>query len=206
MRFACPQGQVILFSITREEQIVVLLARPTANGRDSINHHTVVRVAQNIVLETVGWSVQSHTTKVTTWDARLGILKEICLELPCGVRIQEVDEGKTRNKHNARKLQERKQNMVNNKEEDEGKTVTRTMEEICGHVNKDEVTANTWIARRHEPGVKNQDPGGSTQAEHSGCATQYPGGERKNIAQAVVSVPRTRTPTHRRQGRPPTIA
>ena len=77
---------------------------------------------------------------------------EICLELPCGVRIQEVDEGKT---------------------------VTRTMEAICGHVNKDELTANTRIARRHEPGVKNQDPGGSTQAEHSGCATQYPGGERK---------------------------
>ena len=58
MRFACPEGQVILFSITREEQIVVLLARPTANGPqglelrgDSIDHHTAVRVAQNIVLE-----------------------------------------------------------------------------------------------------------------------------------------------------------
>ena len=109
----------------------------------------------------------------------MALATEICLELHCGVRIQEVDEGKT---------------------------VTRTMEEICGHVNKDELTANTRIARRHEPGVKNQDPGGSTLAEHSGCATQYPGGERKNIAQAVVRVPRTRTPTHRRQGRPPTIA
>ena len=53
MRFACPEDQVILFSITREEQIVVLLARPTANGpqglelrKDSIDHHTAVRVAQ----------------------------------------------------------------------------------------------------------------------------------------------------------------
>ena len=62
--------------------------------------------------------------------------------------------------------------MVSNKEEDEGKTVTRTMEEICGHVNKDELTANTRIARRNEPGVKNQDPGG---------ATQYTGGEIKKI-------------------------
>ena len=62
--------------------------------RDSIDHHTAVRVAQNIVLEPLGQSVQSHTTKVTSWDARLGILKGICSELPCGVRIQEVDEGK----------------------------------------------------------------------------------------------------------------
>ena len=58
MRFACPEGQVILFSITCEEQIVVLLARPTVNGPqglelrgDSIDHHTAVFVAQNIVLE-----------------------------------------------------------------------------------------------------------------------------------------------------------
>ena len=69
--------------------------------------------------------------------------------------------------------------MVSNKEVDEGKTVTRTMEEICGHVNKDELTANAPIARRHEPGEKNQDPGESTHAEHPGGATQYPGGERK---------------------------
>ena len=84
-----------------KEDEVVLLARPTANGpqglelrRDRIDHHTAVRVAQNIVLEPLGWSVQSHTTKVTSWDARLGILKEICSELPCAVRIQEVDERK----------------------------------------------------------------------------------------------------------------
>ena len=38
------------------------------------------------------------------------------------------------------------------------------------------------------------------------AAQPIPGGERKNIAQAVVRVPRTRTPTHRIQGRPPTIA
>ena len=147
----------------------------------------------------LGWSVQSHTTKVTSWDARLGILKEICSELPCAVRIQEVDEGKTRNKHNARNLQERKQNMVSNKEEDEGKTVTRTMEEICGHVNKDELTANTRIARRHEPGVKNQDPGGSTQADPGTPRRRNPNTQaekEKSTAQAVVCVPRTRTPTH----------
>ena len=66
--------------------------------------------------------------------------------------------------------------MVSNEEVDERTTVTRTMEEICGHVKKDELTANARRARRHE---KNQDPGVSTQAEHPGGATQYPGGERK---------------------------
>ena len=64
-------------SVGREEQIVVFLVRPTANGhcraqhdpqglelrRDSIDHHTVVRVAQIIVLEPPGQSVQSRTTK-----------------------------------------------------------------------------------------------------------------------------------------------
>ena len=32
------------------------------------------------------------------------------------------------------------------------------MEEICGHVNKDELTANTRIARRHEPGGEKPGP------------------------------------------------
>ena len=97
-----PKSLELARSVGRGEQIVVLLVTPAANGhcraqhdpqglqlrRDSIDHHTAVRVAQNIVLEPPGQSVQSHTTKVTSWDARLGILKEICSELPCGVRIQ----------------------------------------------------------------------------------------------------------------------
>ena len=63
-------------SVGREEQVVFLFVRPTANGhcraqhdpqglelrRDSIDHHTVVRVAQNVVLEPLGQSVQLHTT------------------------------------------------------------------------------------------------------------------------------------------------
>ena len=74
----------IELSKTGSMSITLLLVRPTANGpqglemrRDSIDHHTAVRVAQNIVLEPLGQSVQSHTTKVTSWDARLGILKEM---------------------------------------------------------------------------------------------------------------------------------
>ena len=134
MHFACPEVQFILSPNTREEQIVVFLVRPTANGhcraqhdpqglelrRDSIDHHKAVRVSQNIVLEPQGWSVQSRATKLTSWDARLGILKEICSELPCAVRNQEVDEGK--------------------------KTVTSTTLEIYRNVNEVEMTADTLDA------------------------------------------------------------
>ena len=71
-----PKSLELARSVGREEQVVVLLVRPTANGhcraqhdpqgleqrRDSIDHHTAVRVAQNVVLEPLDQSVQLHTT------------------------------------------------------------------------------------------------------------------------------------------------
>ena len=67
---------IIPKSLELARSVVVLLVRPTANGhcraqhdrqglelrRDSIDHHTAVRVAQNVVLEPLGQSVQLHTT------------------------------------------------------------------------------------------------------------------------------------------------
>ena len=61
--------------------------------------------------------VQSHTKKLTSWHARLGILKEICSELPCSVIIEEVDESKQ---------------------------LTGAMSEVHLYENKVELTGESW--------------------------------------------------------------
>ena len=61
--------------------------------------------------------MQSHSTKLTSWHARLGILKEICAGLPSSVSIKEADEGKP---------------------------VTGTMSEVHWHENKVELTGESW--------------------------------------------------------------
>ena len=82
------------------------------------------------------------------------------------------------------------------------KTVTRTMEEnLRARKTKTKLTANTRIARRHEPGVKK--PGGSNPGGTLRLRKPIPGGERKKISRRPSYVyHELETPTHRRQGRP----
>ena len=67
------------------------------------------------------WRVQSHTTKLTSWHARLGIPREICTEVPSSVSFEEADEGKL---------------------------LTGTSSEVHWHENKVEITGESWKCSR----------------------------------------------------------